>query len=128
MFNILAMANNLVKGVNKNSTITINRKDVVDTDGIITYETTSKQVIAQVQPLSQEVIAKDTYLQSVVAREFWIQGLNADILNFFNSVTKSNSSLTMDDKEYSIYKLDNWSNAGFIKITGVLNENTESTI
>lgn len=118
--NLLSIAGRAIGGLNGNVKVTLIRRDAVWTDGVAEYEETRLDVFAQVQPVKAEVVAKDTYLQGVDARDFWIMGKKAEITNFFQSATKTNTLVLYRGKIWTVYQMDDWSGNGWIKITGVL--------
>ncbi len=120
--NLLSVASRAVGGLNANIKVTLIRRDAVWTDGVAGYEETGLDVFAQVQPVKAEVAAKDTYLQGVDARNFWITGKKADVANFFESATKTNTLVLYRGKIWTVYHMDDWNGNGWIKITGVLSD------
>lgn len=120
--NVLASAVRLISGIHPNIEITFIKKRAVITDGIASFEKESLKAYAQVQPTSQDVIAKDTYLQGVDNRTIWVIGNLAEVLNFFKSATAGNTIIEFNGKKWAVYKKEDWSLNGFIKVIAVLND------
>lgn len=123
--NVYAIAARLISGIHPNIEVTFIKKRAVINGGIATYEEESVTAYAQVQPTSEEVIAKDTYLQGVDNRTIWVIGNVAEVLNFFKSATASNTTVEIYGKKWTVYKKEDWSLNGFIKVIAVLNDDIE---
>lgn len=123
--NVYAIAARLISGIHPNIEVTFIKKRAVISGGIATYEEESITAYAQVQPTSEEVISKDTYLQGVDNRTVWVMGNVAEVLNFFKSATASNTTLEIYGKKWTVYKKEDWGLNGFIKVIAVLNDDIE---
>lgn len=120
--NVYAIAARLISGIHPNIEVTFIKKRAVINGGIATFEEDSVKAYAQVQPTSQDVIAKDTYLQGVDNRTIWVIGDVAEVLNFFKSATASNTTVEIYGKKWTVYKKEDWGLNGFIKVIAVLND------
>lgn len=125
--NVLNNALNAVSFLQKTITTTIYNRVYEVVDGIA--KNTIEEVTARVhaQPLTMKELEQFSKLEkSSTMLKFYIMGDKAEIVDFFKSPKSSNAIIKWDGGEYSIYGKISWQNSLWIKVYGILNNESNN--
>lgn len=128
--NLLQNAIGLINILNPSEDIYVIRVIKTNVDGIMQSTEEKIQTTAQIQQEKSQDIQQvnGMFLNGDKYLTFYINGDLANVVNFLEHYSDGNSIIEYRAKRYEIVSKTSWINNGWIKVTGVLNDNIPSNL